>query len=65
MELSLIEKTQHTRIKVPVNRLPAFKNLIASYIALYGGREIKRSSKFIYFEIDADLLSAGRSGENG
>ena len=57
MELQLIQETRHTRIKCPLKEYPAFKRLIASYIALYGGREEKRSSRFIYFVVEADLLN--------
>lgn len=57
MELKLIESNRHTQIKVPVNQLSVYKKLILSYIALHGGRETKRNSRFIYFEIDADLMN--------
>ena len=60
MELSLIEKTKHTKIKVGVKRLKMFAGFIHGYIAKYGGREISRNSRFAYFEINADLLNSKR-----
>ncbi len=57
MELQLIEKTRKTRIKVPLKQLSVYKKLIDSYIALYGGKEEKRSSKYVYYIIEADLLN--------
>jgi hypothetical protein len=57
VELSIIEKSKHTKIKVPAKKYSAFRNMIQTYITVYGGHEIKRNSKFMYFEIYADLLN--------
>lgn len=37
MELSLIEKTRQTRIKVALKELPKYKKLINTYISINGG----------------------------
>jgi hypothetical protein len=58
--MRLIESNRHTEIKVSIKQLPIYKNLISSYIVKFGGREVKRSTRFIYIEIDADLLNANR-----
>lgn len=57
MELSLIEKTRQTRIKVALKELPKYKKLINTYISIHGGREEKRNKRFVYFIVDADLLN--------
>lgn len=62
MELSIIERSGHTKIKVPVKQYAAFKSMIQAYITLHGGQETKRNSKFVYFEIYADLLNK-KAGE--
>ena len=65
MELSLIEKTEHTKIKVGIEKLKTFASFIHGYIDKYGGREINRNSRFAYFEINANLLNSKRKNKNG
>ena len=57
MELKLIEKTGHTEIKVLISQYGIYKKLIKECISQHGGKETKRSSKFIYFEVDTNLLN--------
>ena len=55
--LELMEKTNHTRIKVSIKNYPQCETMIKAWILLHGGKEIKRSSQNIYFEVYADLLN--------
>ena len=57
MEMRLMEKTGHTEIKCSVKNYPRYAPIIESYIALHGGRKQSENSRFIYFEVDADLLN--------
>ena len=57
MEYRLIFETGHTEIKVSINKYPLWKRLIDAKIAKHGGRETRRSTRYIYFEVDADLLN--------
>ena len=57
MEMTLIEKTGQTRIKVGRKAYDKCESVIASYIAVHGGRKEKESSRYLYFIIDADLLN--------
>ena len=56
MKLSLTNDN-HTVIQVSIKEYGKLKNLIDSYILLYGGDETSRNSKYVYFEIYADLLN--------
>jgi len=62
MEMLLMNGTTHTQIKVRIKEYPHYEGMIQAYILLHGGGEIRRSSTFIYFEIDADLLNKDRPG---
>lgn len=60
MKMSIFEENgiRKTRIRVPViNAYPLYLPQIHAYIALYGGREEKRSSRYFYYIIDKDLLN--------
>ena len=57
MVMRLVEKINHTTLKVSLAELPSCKDIIAAYLALYGGCEMKRSSRFVYYEINANLLN--------
>ena len=62
MELELIGEKE-TRIKCPLKNYTKMKTLINSYLHLYGGKEEKKNSRYIYFIVHADLLNRKRSGE--
>ncbi len=59
MIMRLEEKTGHTMICVPMKEFkqPATSTYIAVQIAMHGGRETKRTSRSIYFEINTDILN--------
>ena len=56
MEMTLIEKTDQTRIKCSVKNYPKYESTIKAYIALYGGEEERRNARNIYFIVNANLL---------
>lgn len=58
MEMTLIEKTNHTRIKVSLKKLPQYERIINAYIAAHGGCEERRTTRYIYFIICANILSS-------
>ena len=58
MELTLIEKTNQTRIKVSLKKLPKYERIINAYIAAHGGCEERRTRRYIYFIICANILSS-------
>jgi hypothetical protein len=60
MELTLIEKTNQTRIKVSLKKLPLYERIIKAYIQAHGGREERRTTRYVYFIIDADVIYKGR-----
>lgn len=59
MIMRLEEKTGHTMIRIPMKEFkrPATGAYIAAQIVIHGGRETKRTSRSVYFEIDADILN--------
>lgn len=59
MELTLIEKENKTRIKVSKAQYPKYASVIDGYMLLYGGRKERESTRFVYFIIDADVLTRG------
>lgn len=59
MEMTLIEKTGQTRIKVSMKKLPQYERIIKAYILMHGGREERRTTKYAYFIVNADLLYRG------
>ena len=59
MELTLIEKTNQTRIKVILKKLPQYEHVIMAYILTHGGREERRTTRYVYFIIDADVICKG------
>lgn len=59
MEMTLIEKTGQTRIKVSLKKLPQYERIIKAYIQMHGGREERRTTKYAYFIVNADLLYRG------
>ena len=56
MEMTLVEKTNQTRIKVSLKKLPLYERIIKSYIRAHGGREERRTTRYVYFLIDADII---------
>ena len=56
MEYELLDNG-YTRLKVPKRQLKNYETLIISYIMAYGGRCVKKSSRFIYYVIYSDLIS--------
>lgn len=48
MELTLIEKTGQTRIKVSLKKLPKYARIIGAYIQAHGGYEERRTAKNAY-----------------
>lgn len=60
MELTLIENTNQTRIKVSLKKLPQYERIIRAYIQAHGGREERRTTRYVYFIIDADVIYKGR-----
>lgn len=48
MELTLIEKTGQTRIKVSLKKLPKYARIIWAYIQVHGGYEERRTAKNAY-----------------
>lgn len=59
MEMTLIEKTGQTRIKVSLKKLPQYERIIKAYIQMHGGHEERRTTKYAYFIVTADLLYRG------
>lgn len=59
MELMLIEKENKTRIKVSKTQYPKYASVIDGYMLLYGGRKERETARYIYYIIDADILSRG------
>lgn len=59
MELTLIEKTNQTRIKVSLKKLLQYERIIRAYIQMHGGREERRTTRYVYFIIDADIIYKG------
>ena len=59
MELTLIEKTGQTRIKVSKAKYTQYESVIQGYCVLYGGRKERETARYIYYIIDADILSRG------
>ena len=57
MEMTLIEKTGQTRIKCSLKAYPMYAAIIDSYIAMHGGRKECETKRYVYYLIDADLLS--------
>ena len=57
MEMRLMEKTGHTEIKCSVKNYPRYATLIEAYLAKHGGQKQSENSRFIYFEVFADLLN--------
>lgn len=60
MELSLIENTRQTRIKVSKKEFPYCKAIIEVYNKLYGVEFEKSNSRYIYYIVNADLLNKQR-----
>jgi len=56
MEMTLVEKTNQTRIKVSLKKLPLYERIIKSYIRAHGGREERRTTRYVYFLVDANLF---------
>lgn len=56
MELTLLESTNQTRIKVSLKKLPQYERIIQAYIAAHGGREERRTAKYVYFIVDANII---------
>lgn len=56
MELTLIENTNQTRIKVSLKKLPQYERIIKAYIAAHGGREESRTTRYVYFIVDANII---------
>lgn len=63
MELTLIEKTNQTRIKVSLKKLPQYERIIRAYIRVHGGREERRTTRYVYFIINADIIYKQKSKE--
>ena len=63
MRMVLIESNRHTKIVVTLKSYPAYKTYINTLIALYGGKEIKRNSRYVHIEIFEDLLNKKRREE--
>lgn len=63
MELTLIEKTNQTRIKVSLKKLPKYECIINTYIRVHGGREERRTTRYVYFIINADIIYKQTSRE--
>lgn len=59
MIMRLEEKTGHTIIRIPMKEFkqPATDAYIAVQLATHGGRETKRTSRSVYFEVNADILN--------
>ena len=57
MDMTLIEKTGQTRIRCDRKAYPHYAAMIAGYIALYGGRRERESTRYIYFIVDADIIN--------
>ena len=59
MEMTLIEKTNQTRIKVSLKKLPVYERIIQAYIHAHGGREERRTARYVYFIVDANIIYEG------
>ncbi len=53
----MIEKTGQTRIKCCLKAYPKYAAVIDGYIALYGGRKERETTRYVYYIVDADLLN--------
>lgn len=60
MEMTLIEKTGQTRIKVSLKKLPQYERIIKAYIQMHGGHEERRTTKYAYFIINDNIIYTGR-----
>ena len=56
VELTLIENTNQTRIKVSLKKLPQYERIIKTYIAAHGGHEERRTTRYVYFIVDANII---------
>ena len=56
MVMTLIEGKNQTRIKVSLKKLPQYEQIIKAYIAAHGGREERRTTRYVYFIIDANII---------
>ena len=56
MEMTLIENTNQTRIKVSLKKLPQYDRIIKAYLAAHGGREERRTTRYVYYIIDANII---------
>ena len=56
VDMTLIEKTNQTRIKVSIKKLPQYERIIKAYIQVHGGREERRTTRYVYFLVDANLF---------
>ena len=54
--MTLIEKTNQTRIKVSLKKLPQYERIIKAYIAAHGGYEERRTTRYVYFIVDANII---------
>lgn len=54
--LTYYEKTNETRIRCAKKFLPRYESMILSYIAIYGRRKEKESSRYVYFTVKENLL---------
>ncbi len=57
METSIFERDGKTwtKFKVKAKELPIFTKLLKNYVNI--NKPVKRSSKYIYFEVEGDLLN--------
>ena len=58
MKQTLI-KDNITSIQVLITKYDQYKSYIDGCILLYGGKETERNSRYIYFEVYANLLTRG------
>lgn len=56
MEMTLIENTNQTRIKVSLKKFSQYERIIKAYMAAHGGREERRTTRYVYYIIDANII---------
>jgi len=62
VKMTLIQKEniRSTLIRVPNSHLENAKNYILALIMVHGGKQVKESKRYTYFEVNADLLNRRR-----
>ncbi len=63
MQMTLLEKSRHTKIVCTLKEYAGFATYIDALILVYGGQKIKRNSRYIHFEIFDDVLNRKKKND--